>query len=62
MGLIILAIINEKIEYQSQEQPLKNALAIPFNLNDSSFIARLFSPFQSVPFLFISIVHNFQQN
>lgn len=62
MGLTVLAIVNEKNEYQLQEQPLNNALTIPFNLNDSPFIARLFSPFQSMPYPLTSIVHHFQQS
>lgn len=62
MGLIILVIISEKKEYQSQEQPLKNAVIIPFNLDDSPFIIRLLSAFQSVPYPLISIVCLLQHN
>lgn len=58
MGLIILAILNEKVEYLSQEQPLNYAATIPVNLDNSSSTTRLLYAFQYLPYSLASVAHN----
>lgn len=58
MGLIILPILTEKVEYASQEQPLNYAVTIPVNPNSS--ITRLLCAFQYLPYSLASVAHNHQ--
>lgn len=62
MGSIILAILTEKVEYPSQEQPLNYRVVIPVNLDDSPSITRLSYAFQYLPYSLASVAHNHQHN